>query len=313
MNASEDLCTGISIAYVKIDAQLAATVVAAVDEGSFDAAARRLRITPSAVSQRIKALEQQLGRVVVVRSRPVRATEAGEALIRLARQIELLEHDTVAAFGLGSADGAAPRIRVPLAVNADSMATWFLAPLARLALVHPIDFDLRRDDQNYTARLLESGEVMAAVTSESQPVGGSTVTPLGMLEYRPMATADYVERWFSHGLDAESLRVAPFVDFDRRDTLQHDWLRANGVDPWSVPRHYVPASFDFAQAVRLGLGWGLIPVPQSVQGLIDLGGPPTRVPLYWQQWNLRSPLLDAIAAEVAVEAQRMLAPLRTSR
>lgn len=304
---------------MKIDAQLAATVAAAVDEGSFDAAARRLHITPSAVSQRIKTIEQQLGRVVLVRSKPVRPTEAGEALIRLARQVELLEHDTVAAFGLASDDAASGgeteperRIRVPLAVNADSMATWFLAPIARIAREHAVDVDLHRDDQNYTARLLESGRVMAAVTSEAEPVGGSAVTPLGLLEYRPMATPDYLERWLPGGVSAEQLRTAPFVDFDRRDTLQHDWLRGRGVDPWSVPRHYVPASHDFAMAVQLGLGWGLIPAPQPVQGLVDLGGPSTRVPLYWQQWNLRSPLLDSIAVAVAEEAARVLAPFPRS-
>ncbi|MDT0158432.1 LysR family transcriptional regulator ArgP [Microbacterium sp. ARD32] len=295
---------------MRIDAQLAATVAAVIDEGSFDAAARRLHITPSAVSQRIKAVEQQLGRVVVVRARPVRATEAGEALIRLARQVQLLEHDALAAFGLGVAEQApSPRIRVPLAVNADSMATWFLAPIARVAQRHPIDVDLHRDDQDYTARLLESGEVMAAVTSEARPVGGSAVTPLGVLEYRPMATAEYFARWFPDGVSVAALRVAPFVDFDRRDALQQDWLRAGGVDPWSVPRHYVPASHDFSRAVRLGLGWGLIPSPQAGDDLVELGGPPTRVPLYWQQWNLRSPLLDALADEVVAEAGRALAPL----
>jgi len=309
MSTSEENCISISMAYVRIDAQLAATVAAVVDEGSFDAAARRLHVTPSAVSQRIKAVEQQLGRVVVVRSRPVRPTEAGEALVRLARQVDLLEHDAVAAFGLGEAEGAVRRIRVPLAVNADSMATWFLAPIARVARQHPLDVDLHRDDQNYTARLLESGEVMAAVTSESEPVGGSLVTPLGVLEYQPMAAPDYMSRWFAAGVTADALRVAPFVDFDRRDALQHDWLRGRGVDPWAVPRHYVPASHDFSLAVRLGLGWGLIPVPQASDDLVDLGGAPTRVPLYWQQWNLRSPLLDAIAAEVASEARRVLAPL----
>ncbi len=295
---------------MRIDAQLAATVAAVVDEGSFEAAARRLHITQSAVSQRIKALEVQIGRAVLVRSRPVRATEAGEALVRLARQVELLEHDTVAAFGLGDADAArATRVRVPLAVNADSMASWFLAPLARVARQHPIDVDLHRDDQDYTARMLESGEVMAAVTSEAEPVGGSAVTPLGVLEYRAMATNDYVARWFPNGVTPDALQHAPFVDFDRRDALQQGWLRARGVDPWSVPRHYVPASHDFSEAVRLGLGWGLIPAPHVSDALVSLGDPLIRVPLYWQQWNLRSPLLDAIASEVAAEARRVLAPL----
>ena len=294
---------------MKIDAQLAATVAAVIDEGSFEAAARRLRITQSAVSQRVKAVEQQIGRAAVVRSRPVRATEAGEALVRMARQVELLEHDTLTAFGLGAVTAAdAPRVRVPLAVNADSMATWFLAPIARAARKHPIDVDLHRDDQDYTARMLESGEVMAAVTSEAEPVGGSSVTPLGVLEYRAMATPEYIARWFPDGVTEDALGHAPFVDFDRRDALQQGWLRARGVDPWQVPRHYVPASHDFSEAVRLGLGWALIPLPHATGDLVEIGEPRIRVPLYWQQWNLRSPLLDAIAAEVAAEARAVLAP-----
>jgi LysR family transcriptional regulator (chromosome initiation inhibitor) len=310
ISSSEEICHCISVAYVKIDAQLAATVAMVIDEGSFEAAARRLHVTQSAISQRIKTLEQQIGRAVVVRSRPVRATEAGEALVRLARQVALLEHDTVAAFGLGDAAAAdAPRVRVPLAVNADSMATWFLAPLARVARQHPIDVDLHRDDQDYTARMLESGEVMAAVTSEADPVGGSAITPLGVLEYRAMATAEFVRQWFPEGVTADALARVPFVDFDRRDALQQGWLRARGVDPWQVPRHYVPASHDFSEAVRLGLGWGLIPAPHVSDALVSLGEPRIRVPLYWQQWNLRSPLLDAIAQEVAAEAALVLEPM----
>jgi len=288
---------------VKIDPELASTVAVVADEGTLDAASRVLQITPSAVSQRLKTLEQQLGRVLVVRSKPARLTEAGEAVVRLARQIELLEHDALGGLGL---DGDAPRIRIPLAVNADSMATWFLRPIARLSAAHDIDVDLHRDDQNFTARLLESGTVMAAVTSEQTPVAGCSVTPLGVLEYRAMAEAGFAERWFPDGATPEALAVAPFVDFDRRDTLQHEWLRTRGVAAHGVPRHYVPASHDFALAVRLGLGWGMVPILQHDDALVPLGGDPVRVALYWQQWNLRSDLLDTIAAEVAAEARRVL-------
>ncbi|KNY06140.1 LysR family transcriptional regulator ArgP [Microbacterium sp. GCS4] len=289
---------------MKIDPELAATVAAVADEGTLDAASRVLRITPSAVSQRLKALEQQLGRVLVVRSKPARLTEAGEAVVRLARQIALLEHDALGGLGL---DGETPRPRIPLAVNADSMATWFLAPLARLSVAHGIDVDLHRDDQNFTARLLESGTVMAAVTSEATPVAGCSVSPLGVLEYRAMAEAGYAERWFAGGVTPEALALAPFVDFDRRDTLQHEWLATRGIAAQGIPRHYVPASHDYALAVRLGLGWGMVPRLQDDGDLVDLGGPPLRVALFWQQWNLRSELLDAIAAEVADEARRVLA------
>lgn len=292
---------------MRIDPELAATVAAVADEGTLDAASRLLNVTPSAVSQRLKTLEQQLGRVLVVRSKPAKLTETGEAVVRFARQLALLEHDALRGLGL---EGDTPRSRIPLAVNADSMATWFLAPLARLSAAHDIDVDLHRDDQNFTARLLESGTVMAAVTSEDAPVAGCSVSPLGVLEYRAMATPVFADRWFPDGVTREALKTAPFVDFDRRDTLQHAWLESMGVAQQGVPRHYVPASHDYALAVRLGLGWGMVPLLQNdpESELVELGGPPIRVSLYWQQWNLRSDLLDTIAAEVAAEARRVLGP-----
>ena len=296
---------------MKISFELAETVAAVVDEGTLDAAARRLHVTPSAVSQRIKALEEQLGRLVLVRSKPVRATDAGRAIIRLARQAALLEHDTLAELGADPADQS--RTSVPLAVNADSLATWFLAPLARLSQQHRVVFDLHRDDQDFTAGLLESGTVMGAVTSRSAPVAGCRVATLGAMRYEAVATPAYVDHWL-RGDRAAALAEAPLVDFDRRDDLQKTWLAGEGVDPERPPRHYVPASNDFATAVRLGLGWALLPRLQSADAiergeLVLLGGAPVDVALYWQQWNLRSPLLDAIADEIVAEGRRILAPV----
>lgn len=291
--------------------ELAETVAAVVDEGTLDAAARRLRITPSAVSQRIKTLEEQLGRVVLVRSKPARATDAGAAIVRLARQAALLEHDTLAELGADPAEGA--RTSVPLAVNADSLGTWFLEPLARLGERHPVVFDLHRDDQDFTAGLLEAGTVMGAVTSRATPVAGCRVGVLGAMRYEAVATPAFVARWLPDGATGDALGAAPVVDFDRRDDLQNEWLAARGATG-QPPRHYVPASNDFATAVRLGLGWALLPTFQSAPAiargeLVRLGGPPVDVPLYWQQWNLRSPLLDAIAGEIVAEGRRVLAPL----
>jgi len=318
---------------MEIPLDLARTLAAVIDEGTFDAAARRLRLTPSAVSQRVKTLEQQLGRVLVVRSKPARTTDAGAAVVRLARQLALLEHDALAGFGL---DAAPDRpISVALAVNADSLGTWFLPALARVAEGHPVVFDLHRDDQDFTAGLLESGTVMGAVTSQATPVAGCLVRPLGVMRYRAVATPGFVARWSlgssttgvlgAPGVRApadtlgapgvpdvpDALAAAPLVDFDRRDDLQRDFLRARGVDPEVPPRHFVPASNDFATAIKLGLGWGMLPGFQSGAELergelVLLGGEPIDVPLYWQQWNLRSPLLDAIADELGVEARRGL-------
>lgn len=292
---------------MRIPPELALTLAAVIDEGTLDAAARRLRVTPSAVSQRIKTLEEQLGRVVLVRSKPARLTDAGAAVVRMARQIALLEHDALA--GLGD-DGTA-RTTVPLAVNADSLATWFLDPLARLAERHPVVFELHRDDQDFTAGLLESGTVMGAVTSRERAVAGCRVSPLGAMRYEAVATPAFVATWMPDGADPAALAIAPLVDFDRRDDLQTRWLRTYGVDQSAPPRHFVPASHDFAAAVRAGLGWGMLPRFQSADALSDgalvlLGGSPLDVPLYWQQWNLRSPLLDAIAGEIVTEGRRVL-------
>lgn len=297
---------------MRIPFDLAETLAVIIDEGSLDAAARRLHVTPSAVSQRVKALEEQVGRVLLVRAKPARPTEAGTAIVRLARQTALLEHDALAALGIDEQERAL--VSVPLAVNADSLATWFLEPLARLARRHPVVFELHRDDQDFTAGLLESGAVMGAVTSRAKPVAGCRVSPLGVMRYEAVATPEYLTRWLPDGVHARALAAAPLVDFDRRDDLQSQWLEEQGVDAATPPRHYVPASNDFAAAIKLGLGWGLLPDFQSAAELADgrlvrLGGKAVDVPLYWQQWNLRSALLDAIAEGLVSEGRRVLGRL----
>jgi LysR family transcriptional regulator (chromosome initiation inhibitor) len=295
---------------MRFDREQLETLAAVVGDGTFDAAARRLNVTPSAISQRIKALEQQLGRVVVVRSKPVRATDSGAALLRLAQQLVVLEQEAAGELGLEGGDASAPV--VPLAVNADSMATWLLPALAEVAAQHPLAVELHRDDQEYTAALLADGTVMAAVTSDSKPVAGCTVTPLGRMVYRPVATPGFAARWFPRGVDGVALAAAPLIDFDRKDELQARYIRSVTRRPVSPPRHLVPASADFATAVTLGLGWGMLPDQQAdaaraAGALVTLDD--TRsiaVPRFWQQWNLRSALLDRVAAVVVAHARAAL-------
>jgi len=294
---------------MRFDREQLETLAAVVAAGTFDAAAERLSITPSAVSQRIKALEQQLGRVVVVRSKPIRATDAGAALLRLVQQLAALEHEAASELGVAESEGS---VSIPLAVNADSMATWLLPALAEAARQHPLVFELHRDDQEYTAALLAAGTVMAAVTSESRPVAGCTVTPLGRMRYHAVASPEFAARWFPDGPSPTALADAPVVDFDRKDELQSRYLRAVTRRVLAPPRHFVPASADFAVAIELGLGWGMLPEAQSERGrrsgsLVVLD--PVRtvaVPLFWQQWNLRSTALDAVAAAVVGGARAAL-------
>ena len=284
----------------------AATLVAVIDAGSMEAAAARLHISPSAVSPRIRALEAEVGRVLLVRTKPMRPTPAAHAVVRFARQVALLEHDAARELGDGET-----RVVMPLAVNADSLGTWFLAPLARVSARHPIVFDLHRDDQDFTAAMLEDGTVTGAVTSRAEPVAGCRVQPLGTLRYEAVATPGFVREWLPDGVTPATLARAPLIDFDRRDDLQTRWLIAQRVEPAAPPRHRVPASHDFAAATELGLGWALLPRLQSEAALAAgrlalLGGPEIEVPLYWQQWNLRSALLTAVADEIVAEGRRVL-------
>lgn len=285
------------------DREHLATLLAVVEEGTLDAAARRLRVTPSAVSQRLKAFEEQVGRVLVVRTKPVRATGPGEALLRMARQLALLEHEADQALGMGD-DGVST---IPIAVNADSMATWLLPALARVSSAHPVVFELHRDDQDHTAGWLAAGTVMGAVTSQAEPVPGCTSTPLGRMRYRPRASAEFARRWFPDGPGAASLATAPVVVFDAKDHLQAIYARRVARRPVDPPRHVVSASADFAAAVRLGLGWGMLPDAQADGTVLLDDIRHLDVALHWQQWNLRSPLLDAVAAEVVATARSVLA------
>jgi LysR family transcriptional regulator (chromosome initiation inhibitor) len=277
---------------------------ATVTAGTLDGAARALHVTPSAISQRLKALEAATGRVLLVRSKPVQVTESGQAVLRLARQVALLAAD--ATRELETEPGSRP-VTLPIALNADSMATWVLPALAPLA--GTIAFDLHRDDQEHTAALLRDGRAMAAVTADAEPVPGCTVTRLGGMRYRPMATAAFAGTWFPDGVTAAALAQAPVVVFDRKDDLQHRYLRQRGVDVTAPPVHQVPASVDYVSAVRLGFGWGMVPAQQEPPGeLVALDGDGgVEVVLYWQQWRLRSPSLDRVAQAVLTAARRELA------
>ena len=278
-------------------------LVAVVDHGTFDAAARSLNLTPSAVSQRIKALEVGVGRVLVRRVKPVSPTESGQAVLRLARQIALLEHDTTAE--LGGSDARA-RIRMPIAVNADSLATWALPALASIPEDLGVLFTIHSEDEGHSAELLRNGTVMAAITSSKDPVQGCSVRRLGRMRYAPMASRAFADTWFPEGATIESLAVAPLLDFDDKDDLQSRYLRRRTRRALDPPRQFVPSSADFARAVGFGMGWGMIPVAQG-GGLVEIDpGALVDVPLYWQQWKLQSPVLSAVTDAVVSAAAKHL-------
>ncbi|MFD1505179.1 LysR family transcriptional regulator ArgP [Georgenia yuyongxinii] len=286
--------------------QLAA-LVAIVDEGTFEAAARRLSVTPSAISQRIRALETQVGQVLLVRTTPSRTTEAGGVLLRLARQQQVLEHEALAALSTGDAGEAATAgtMDLAVAVNADSLATWFAEVLSTCASWGDVTVRLHVEDEGHSAALLRTGEVLGAVTSDPVAVQGCSVERLGTMRYLPVATPELARRW-TKGRGTDWARM-PVVRFNAKDDLQHKVLAAHGVTG-TPPTHIVPTSQGFLAAVRAGLGWGAVPEAQLGDDLET--GRLTRlssrdrvdVPLYWQCWRMRSQSVERITEAVRVAA-----------
>ncbi|MBA1157984.1 LysR family transcriptional regulator ArgP [Microvirga mediterraneensis] len=285
-------------------------LAAVVRTGSFERAADQLNVTPSAVSQRIKLLEERIGAILVVRGQPCMATEAGRRLCQHVELVALLEGSL--RQNLPGLQPESRPVTLRIAVNADSLATWFVPAMAE---TEGFLFDLVVDDQDHSAEWLRRGEVVAAVTSHGKPIQGCDSYPLGRLRYLATASPAFVERWLPDGLSEDSAARAPCLVFNRKDQLQALWLRrALGADV-TPPAHWLPSSQAFVDAALAGLGWGMN-LESMVQEHIRAGrlmalepSEPLEVPLFWQQSRIVGPLLGDLTRAVVATARTMLSPM----
>ncbi|MFC3530566.1 LysR family transcriptional regulator ArgP [Vogesella facilis] len=297
---------------MKLDPRQSEAFQAAASSGSFDSAASALHITPSALSQRIRALEESLGKPLLVRSRPCRPTREGQLLLQHLQRAALLEADLAASF----AGSDAELLSIPLALNADSVASWFLPALAPFLIAKGILLELTVDDQDHTYSLLQAGLAVGCVSTEAQAMRGCSAVALGVMRYRAMAAPGYMQRHFAAGVTREALRRAPVLIYNRKDKLQDNWLQQHfGLAQSACPCHFLPASDPYLQAVRLGLGWGMLPEVQVAahgghEGLLDLlPQRPVDVALYWHSWKVQAPRLEQLSAALVAAAREVLLPL----
>jgi LysR family transcriptional regulator (chromosome initiation inhibitor) len=294
-----------------LDTRKGEALLAVIDTGSFEQAAALLHLTPSAVSQRVAAFESELGMPLIVRGKPCRATSAGQHLVQYLRRSRLLEDEFRAELG----EGNSRYLRIALAVNNDTLATWLLPGLAAFLIGEQVLLDVMLDDQDHTTALLAQGTALAGVSSEAEALRGCQVTALGAMRYRMLATPAFAQRWFAGGLTRDAARNAPLMVFDRKDALQANFLlREMGLPPGSYPCHYVPSSAPFMQAIELGLGYGMLPDLQAGAqlasgALVDLApGKPTDIALYWHSWRVQSPKLERLSARLIEAARHALLP-----
>lgn len=289
---------------MEISPEQARTLAAILTYGSFDAAAAHLSVTPSAISQRVRALEAAVGRPVLTRARPPGLTESGEAVVRFARQLELLSADLTEELQPEQPRGGT---RLTLVINSDSLHTWALAGLA--AASDNVQLEILREDQEHSLDLLRAGAAAAAITETAKPVPGCSSSKLGIMRYFPVCAPDFTRRWFGAGVSAATLAAAPVMVFDRKDDLQDRWLRRVSRAALQPPRHYVPAAQEFGDAIRWGMGWGMMPEIEIGEDL-ETGrletlsaGAHVDVALYWQQWRRGSAALTDVADAVRAAAR----------
>jgi LysR family transcriptional regulator (chromosome initiation inhibitor) len=278
-------------------------LAALAEAGSFERAAQLLSITQSAVSQRLRALETQVGQLLVVRSRPLRMTEPGKVLLRYARQLQALRADAVRELGATQMREE----RLPIAINADSLATWVLGaldPLVHAGQREGYGLELVVDDQDFTHDRLREGEVLGCVSTVSLALRGCTCQPLGHMRYIAVASPAFVELTMPRGLNEANFAKLPFIVFNRKDDMQAQWVSsAMGVRGPRLKERFVPSSEAGARAAVMG--WGIAVIPELLaRPHLDAGAlvairPEVTidVALYWHQWKLGTGIDTAVPAD----------------
>jgi LysR family transcriptional regulator (chromosome initiation inhibitor) len=286
------------------------TFATVAEQQSFERAALRLNVTRGAVSQRIKALEESLASILLLRDKPVVPTPAGEVLLRHVKALRLLEASSLGEFSTKDRDSPVP---LAIAVNADSLATWFAPLLRALFAKRAIALEVVTDDQDHTSGRLRRGEVVGCISTDAQPAAGFLAEPLGAMEYRCYATTGFVAEFLGDGMTVSNVLRVPAILFNRKDALHDDFLqRRFGIRIDRYPRHYLPSPTALLEGIAMGAGYGLAPSTQA-QILVQEGvlqdlapGDPVHVALYWHHWAMEPPLAREITELIVGHAAKCL-------
>ena len=294
------------------DYKLLSALAAVVEQAGFERAAQVLGLSQSAVSQRIKLLEARIGQPVLIRATPPSPTEIGRRLLNHVQQVRLLERDLQSAVPALDDEGLPERLRI--ALNADSLATWWAPAVSDFCADQHLLLDLVVEDQTVGLKRMRAGEVAACLCASERPVAGARSVLLGAMRYRALASPAFVARHFPDGVRADLLPKTPALVFGPDDFLQHRYLAALGVDG-GFEHHLCPSSEGFIRLTEAGLGWGLIPEQQVREQLASgallelLPDKPIDVPLYWHHWRNGGQLLGQLTEHLSRSAARWLVPL----
>ncbi|NIE77132.1 LysR family transcriptional regulator ArgP [Pantoea sp. Ap-967] len=298
---------------MKIDNLQLTAFSSVIREGSFEGAARKLHITPSAISQRIKQLEDRLGQVLIMRASPCKATPAGIRLLKFTEQIDFLERELNQDLGVLD-NGYQNHTTIPIAVNADSLDTWFIDVVEWVQNQSNLTFDIRIEDQDHSQALLRDGNVVAAVSGSPTAAPGCQVESLGTMRYIALASRCFQNKHFTDGLSTETFSKAPMLAFNHKDEIQHSFIRLILNINLAPPVNYLPTFHSYFEALERGLGWGMVPAVLATtlndcKTLVNIA--PNHyldVPLYWHRWRCSSKNLELLTAAVRKYTMKSLLP-----
>ncbi len=302
-----------------LDREQLETFATVAEQQSFERAAAVLHVTRGAVSQRIKALEESLATILLLRDKPVTPTPAGESLLRHVKALRLLEASSLRELSTAADhDGPVP---LSIAVNADSLATWFPPLLRELFARRLVALEVVTDDQDHTSSRLLRGEVVGCISTDAKAAAGFLANPLGAMEYRCYATPGFIAEFLADGLTVRNVLRAPAVLFNRKDALHDEFLqRRFGMRIDRYPRHYLPSPSALLEGIAMGAGYGLVPWTQA-QGLVQEGvlqelapDEPVKVDLYWHHWEMEPPIAREITELIVARAEQcLIQPRQTAR
>ncbi len=293
-----------------LDYKLIEAFAMVILEGGFEKASRKLHLTQSAVSQRVKQLEDQYGQVLLKRTSPPEPSEAGLPLLVHYRQVKQLEDDLHLTT---MADQKASFTSLAIAVNADTLATWFFSAINDLLQENNIVLDLYVDDQDRTHELLQEGKVWGCITTRKKPLQGCSSTPLGKVNYGIFSTKAFAEKWFANGLSAEAFNRAPMARYNRKDDLNNRMFALLlDKEPENPPTFFIPSTEAYGRFVSEGKCYGILPEQQSQEleasGKIINLKPDSciEVELFWHCWNLKSSLMENFNRSLLLKIRAIL-------
>ena len=279
-----------------MDTRFLESFLMVVEHGSIAEAARRLNLTPAAVAQRVRALEQEFGTRLVSRSgRSVRPTQAGAAMLAHARDLLRGVRDL---GSIAKSDAPVGLLRLGAISTAISGLLPEILPLVIRKYPRMEVYIIQGTSEDLYRRMV-NGDLDAAIIARP-PFAVPKAYNWQLFRDEPLVV---LTRASSAARNPHAiLKSEPFIRYDRKNwggRLVDAYLRKAGIRPHE--RFELGALDAIAVLVDRGLGVSLVPVwPPPWPAGLALAKLPVPDPsfnrhvgLLWTRGSVRESLVHA--------------------